>query len=207
MLKRPRRSCCDASAARGCDTTVADVSLDTCACTCTGLEPSLALTGQDTLEDSTERPNLFRGQRTIVVTAHTNERPKGLPRGTMHIGCYFEDGPHFDACELQEHLDRMVSRIQEIASTHDITRILFACNAGVNRSSLCMCYYVLTVCTCARTSWRATKESIVLAKKAAAKGWPTLVNVAFEAFLDDVSSRLSSKDTRASGDDESAVLV
>ena len=53
-------------------------------------------------------------------------------------------------------------------------------HAGVNRSSMALCYY------CARrggSSWDAAKAAIVASKGAAARGWPTLENPAFEALL------------------------
>ena len=93
---RPRRAAFTA-AARLVDPdaqpVVAELSLP-------GSERTICLTSVDVLEDHSVRDAVFGGQRAVVVTLHTDERPKGLPRGTVHVGRYFDDPG--DSCPLTD---------------------------------------------------------------------------------------------------------
>ena len=151
----------------------------------------IALTSQDTLEDKTERDAVFRGRpwpqssvpRTLVVTLYTSQRPKNLPKGgynhPQHVGCPFDDSEKFDEDALRRTLDSMVMAIDE---ARECTRVLFVCQAGINRSSLALCYYCAASGQ-AGCSWRDAKRALIEAKGPSATGWPTLSNTAFEAFL------------------------
>ena len=171
MSKRPRR---DAAAAANkrltTECTVAEV---------VGVHASkaIALTSQDVLETAAERDAVYRGQQTAVITLHQDARPKGLPRGTKHIGAAFDDNAQFDDGELTRHLDEMCAKT-EAAGT---PRLVFVCQAGVNRSSLALCYYCVKH---GSASWQQAKAAIIRAKGGAAAGWPTLANQAFEAYLE-----------------------
>ena len=163
--KRPRAAAsAAASALNGFDTTVAY---------CRNLHSSqeIVLTSEDALE-----PSVFKGVKTMVVTLHTNARPKKLPKGTIHIGAAFDDTSTFDDAELTMHLAKMAANVKAAATP----RVVFVCQVGVNRSSLALCYYVATYGRC---SWQEAKASIIAAKGGAAAGWPTLANAAFEAYL------------------------
>jgi len=173
MNKRPRREAAVAATVRlaRAPSLVAEVA---------GVHAtkSIALTSEDVLEDSTERDAIFRGEKTTLVTLYTDERPNRLPRGTVHVGAAFEDNSSFSDDPLTAHLDRMALAVESAATS----RVVFVCQAGINRSSLALCYY----CVCygsACESWQQVKEALIEAKGAAASGWPTLGNNAFEAYL------------------------
>jgi len=66
----------------------------------------VAVTSQDVLEDLAQRERVFKGvPETVVVTLHTDERPKRLPRGTVHINAAFDDSQSFEDSRLAQHLD------------------------------------------------------------------------------------------------------
>lgn len=137
---------------------------------------AISLTSADVLEDAAERGAVFCGARTVVVTLHTDERPKGLPRGTKHVAAAFDDSHRFDDDAMARQLDRMVAAVDAAGAP----RVVFVCHAGVNRSSLALCYYCAKAGGC---GWLQAKAAIVGAKGVAARGWPTLENAAFERFL------------------------
>ena len=170
MSKRPRRTAALAANKKFHDANcVVSVNLHA--------TKSIALTSQDVLESTVWRDELYRGQRTTVVTLFCNARPTGLPRGTVHVGAAFDDAQRFDEAILEKHLDSMAARI-EAAGTD---RVVFVCQAGINRSTLALCYYCAKHGSCG--SWEQAKTALVRAKGHASAGWPTLTNVAFETFL------------------------
>ena len=169
--KRPRREA--AVAATDCLADASGLVAEVEGCHAT---KTIALTSQDVLESAAERDTIFRGTHTTLVSLFTDDRPKGMPRGTTFIGAAFDDSASFVDAALTEHLDRMAAAIETAATP----RIVFVCQAGVNRSSLALCYY------CGKhggVCWQQAKTALVLAKGSAAAGWPTLENRAFEAFL------------------------
>ena len=176
MSKRPRREAAVAATKRLAlaPTLVAEVA---------GVHDtkSIALTSQDVIEDMpSERDAIYRGTTTTLVTLYTDDRPKRLPRGTVHVGAAFEDNSSFSDDTLTAHLDRMAAAVDSAATP----RVVFVCQAGINRSSLALCYYcVKHGGGCHKGSWKRVKQALVEAKGAAASGWPTLVNAAFEAYL------------------------
>ena len=170
LRKRPRRAAAVAASARLANSpTVAEVR---------GVHATkaIALMSQDVLESAVERDAVFRGTQTCLVTLFTNDRPKRIPRGTVHVGAAFEDNATFADAALTQHLDRMTAAVEAAATP----RVAFVCQAGINRSSLALCYYCATCGTC---DWQQTKAALVMAKGAAAVAWPTLENRAFEAYL------------------------
>ena len=171
MSKRPRRA-----AALEANKRTHSTNCVVAECANVHLSKSIALTSQDVLE-SAERDVLYRGQLTTVVTLFCNARPKGLPRGTVHVGAAFDDSPNFDDAILQQHLDSVVARIE----TAGTDRVVFVCQAGVNRSTLALCYYCAKHGSCG--GWEEAKVALVRAKGHASAGWPTLSNHAFEGFL------------------------
>lgn len=168
--RRPRRAAAVAARKQLSDIEVAEV-VDVHA------TKSIALTAADVLESAAARDKVFCDMQTTVVTLHTNLRPKGMPRGTHHVAAEFADTMTFDDQTLSAHLDDMSSRIEGM----DTARVVFVCQAGINRSSLALCWYCHT--RGQSSSWQAVKAAIARAKRGAASGWPTLVNAAFEAFL------------------------
>ena len=115
------------------------------------------------------------------------------------MGAAFDDNAFFIDQTLRQHLDLMASNI-EAAST---ARVVFVCQAGVNRSSLALCYY------CNKhgggASGQQAKAALINATGAAAAGWPTLENKAFEAFLERCCSTSKPKQagsTRSAGGEE-----
>ena len=171
--KRPRRAAATAAdlALAGSETSIAEVM---------GISESqsVALTSQDELErHSTE--GLFGKtppSRTAVVTLHTNVRPSCLPKQTVHIGAAFEDTADFEDGALSQHLRLMTAYVWSASAL----RVVFVCNAGVNRSTLALCFYSATY---GRMTWEQARSALVAAKGGAARGWPTLQNTAFESFL------------------------
>ena len=165
--ERPRRAAAIAASAaiEGMHCTVADV---------VGVHAhqSIALTSRDVLEQG----ELHLDQNTTIVTLHTNERPPRLPPGTIHIGAAFEDSSDFDDQTLACHLKNMAAFIWAAHTP----RVVFVCNAGVNRSSLALCYYAARH---GKVGWQDAKAAVIAAKGGAARGWPTLENAAFESFL------------------------
>ena len=165
--KRPRRAAAAAASAalEGTDCTIAEV---------VGVHAhqSIALTSQDVLEQG----GLRMDQPTTIVTLHTNERPPRLPRATIHVGAAFEDSAEFDDEELACHLRKMAAYIWAAHTA----RVVFVCHAGVNRSSLALCYYAARY---GNVGWQGAKAALIAAKGGAARGWPTLENAAFERFL------------------------
>ena len=175
MHKRPRREAAAAATKRmaRAPSLVAEVAY-------IHANKSIALTSQDVLEDMPEeREAIFRGTRTTVVTLYADERPKRLPRGTVHVGAAFEDNSSFSDDTLTAHLDRMAAAVESAATP----RVVFVCQAGINRSSLALCYYCAKHSGGACGSWQQARNALVDAKGAAASGWPTLANTAFEAYL------------------------
>lgn len=173
-MSRPRRAAADRAAAA----LASSSSSSSLVAEFDGLHPSksIALTSQDVVEDVCHREAIFRNTATTIVTLYTDDRPKGLPRGTAHVGAYFKDCQKFDDNELAQHLDDVVAKL-DAAGTQ---RVVFVCQAGINRSSLALCYY----CTkSGAVSWQQAKAALVAAKGHAARSWPTLENQAFEAFL------------------------
>lgn len=114
--------------------------------------------------------------RTVVVTLHTSERPSCLPSGVTHIGAAFDDRADFDDVAMTRHLDRLCAYVWAA----DAARAVFVCHAGVNRSSLALCYYLQKY---GLVGWQHAKDALVAAKRGAASGWPTLENGAFVAYL------------------------
>ena len=171
---RPRKRVTRAAAANAAR---ALQSVDLTIAELTNVHPrqSVALTAQNVL-DAADADVLCRGMRTLVVTLHTNERPKKLPRETIHIGAAFDDTAAFEDTELLQTLARMAAKVWS-ANT---PRVVFVCQAGVNRSALALCFYICRHGSC---GWQQTHAAIVSAKGEAAGGWPTLANAAFVALL------------------------
>jgi hypothetical protein len=143
----------------------------------------VALCPLDVLVDARERHAVFRdAARRVVVCLHTEERPKGLPRGTKFVGAAMADSERVDATEMNAALEDVVRRIGAAWQPLCLQRVVFVCQAGVNRSTLALCYYLACAGTC---TWQEARAKLVSAKRAAAVGWPTLANRAFEAFLDE----------------------
>ena len=168
--KRPRRAAADAASAAlvGATAKVAELC---------GVHPTqrIALTSADVLEQKEE--DFLRGDSELtVVTLHDNARPSGLPKAVRHVGAAFDDSADFDDHSLTDHLKKMAAYVWAA----DTRRVLFVCQAGVNRSSLALCVYVARHGNC---SWQQAKAALVAAKGGAARGWPTLENAAFEAYL------------------------
>lgn len=182
--KRPRRQAATAAQSALKQVTVADLPS-------TVHRRRVALTSQDTLEDPAERDAVFysgrapeeHAVRTLVVTLHSERRPKHFPRRgrapPCHIGFPFDDSEAFDEVALRRTLDSMVEAIDAV---QDCDRVLFVCQAGINRSSLALCYYCAS--SAGGCGWRSAKQALVDAKGASSPGWPTLSNIAFEAFLE-----------------------
>ena len=139
--KRARRAAATAATAalEGIDVAVADLG--------SSVHPTqtIALTSEDGLEAGGS--DVYRGAATTVVTLHTNERPKRLPAGTIHIAGAFDDNSNFDDDVLFRHLNEMAAKVWA-ANT---PRVIFVCQAGVNRSSLALCYYAARHGSC---SWQ-----------------------------------------------------
>ena len=175
--KRPKRAAATAAinALDGAHITVAELN---------GVHASqsIALTSFDALQAMTWPEN------TVVLTLHTNERPSCLPAGVMHIGAAFDDCADFEDVTMTKHLDKMGAYLWAA----DAARIVFVCHAGINRSSLALCYYLNKYGT---VSWRQARDALVTAKRGAASGWPTLENASFVAYL----SRRFANDVAAAG--------
>ena len=163
--KRPRRAAADAAsgALDGADTAVAELK-DVHA------SQSIALTSHDALAA------MLWPAHTVVVTLHTSERPSCLPGGVVHIGAAFDDRADFDDVAMTRRLDRLCA----YTWAADAARVVFVCHAGVNRSSLALCYYLQKY---GLVGWQQAKDALVAAKRGAASGWPTLENGAFVAYL------------------------
>lgn len=167
--KRPRRA-----AARAAAELLATAHVVIVECTGLHAKQSIALTSEDALERGHD--DLYCALTTTIVTLHTNERPRGLKRGVIHVGARFDDSADFDDAELARHLDKMGAYVWAA----DTERVVFVCQAGVNRSSLALCYYVAKYGSCC---WQEAKAALITGKGSAGKGWPTLENSSFEAFL------------------------
>ena len=143
----------------------------------------VALCPTEVLEDAREREAVFRGtgRRCVVVSLHTDARPAGLPRGTKFVGTAIADSERFDAAEMTESLEDVVRRISAAWEPLCLERVVFVCQAGVNRSSLALCYYLASCGTC---TWREAEAALTRAKRGAAAGWPTLANRAFVRYLE-----------------------
>eukprot|EP00966_Prymnesium_polylepis_P093440 2162711-Prymnesium_polylepis.1 len=96
--------------------------------------------------------NLAGGDAT-VVTLHTDSKPKGLPRKLHHAGAAFDDSQSFEDSALAMHLDSMAERIEAARCS----RVVFMCQAGVNRSTLALCYYCAKHGSC---SWWRAKDAL-----------------------------------------------
>lgn len=171
--KRQRRAAAASalSALTGAETTIAEVAG-------ISLSQSIALTDSATLDkgDSEALCRRTPPASTAIVTLHTNERPRRLPKACIHIGAAFDDTATFDDDALTAHL-RLTAAFIWSASAQ---RVVFVCNAGINRSSLALCFYSASY-GCA--NFQQVKSALIDAKGGAARGWPTLQNVAFEAYL------------------------
>ena len=137
---------------------------------------SIALTSEDALERGDDICGHHSPNATTVVTCHTNLRPARLHRGAVHVGAAFDDTVKFGDAALTCHLDKMAAFVWA-AST---PRVVFVCQAGVNRSALAMCYYVAKHGSC---NWQEAKAALIAGKGSVGSGWPTLDNTAFEAYL------------------------
>ena len=72
---------------------------------------------------------------------------------------------------------------------------IFICHAGINRSSLALCYYCVTHGSV--SSWQEARSALIAAKGGSAQGWPTLQNAAFLSYLERHSGGGSSRNSSA----------
>ena len=197
--KRPRRAAAAAAmdALAGAECTIAEVA---------GIfsagKQSIALTDSATL-DNGDADTLCQHSppsATAIVTLHTNERPRRLPKGAIHIGAAFEDTATFDDDALTAHLRLMAAYVWSTSAQ----RVVFVCNAGINRSTLALCFYSASY---GSATWQQAKSALIAAKGGGARGWPTLQNAAFESYLERRFGGGSSGDrmsAAASGDGSAA---
>ena len=97
-------------------------------------------------------------------------------RTHLAVPFYLYEGADFDDVAMTRRLDRLCA----YTWAADAARVVFVCHAGVNRSSLALCYYLQKY---GLVGWQQAKDALVAAKRGAASGWPTLENGAFVAYL------------------------